>query len=428
MAEHPSRWRAAGLFLSLVLSLVAGGHLAGAMTTAPARPAVCPLTGQVFEFAGVGSGTAFWTRMDFRPEGAIVAPWPVPVCPDESKFPVFKENFSAEEVTRIKAIARTPEYRALVAEDWPTYAVIAFVRRRLGYDPALVASDLLSAAWEAERRVPKLLPGSWHAENEPDLRRRRAQRDACRRQARDAFAELAAAPNRASELTAKARYLEIELSRQLGDFPRAQAGLDRFAASGVPKAGEVSEAMLDQERDLVAHRYLGPAWIGRPSPWNDPVTRVAIRSSLKDGEIEQEIRIAFPTLLKTFPPGNLAQPVPLLHSRNGPAPPGAAPRTAGPGSMMQESPDGSIKMELGVLLAKAPVHEYRLCGYLDVTDANGSRRRVEVADRGAIGDAGGRTFRIARQNRLFFLEDITEDRPRIATQAFPGGGCTPSTQ
>lgn len=228
-------WPAPWPILTAALVLLASASAAA--YTEQTITVVCPITGKRFDAVVAGSGTMFGVHLDMRPVGPIAAPDPVPVCPDASRFPVFKTLTDAE-TAQVRQIVATPEYRALIATGPQTYYVIAHVKARLGENPVEVAQDLVQASWQAP-------PGS-------------EQHRLYLRDARTAFEAVAATPGQAPATTFTARYFEAELSRQLGDYDRATAVLDRWFPGDGSNQAHVGLAFLAQERAAIGRRDAGP--------------------------------------------------------------------------------------------------------------------------------------------------------------------------
>lgn len=62
--------------LGLVLSIALGSTVGEVSTT-------CPLDGTTFTWTAAMSGTTVGQRLDLRPIGSILSPWPVAVCPKD---------------------------------------------------------------------------------------------------------------------------------------------------------------------------------------------------------------------------------------------------------------------------------------------------------------------------------------------------------
>jgi len=223
--------------LSIVLLASLLPALPAAAMTLRTQTVTCPITGKPFKATLQASGTTFGVYLDMRPYGPIASPEPVAVCPDASRFPVFK-TLDATERARVRQIVTTPAYKGLIAAGDQTYYVIAHVKRQLRYDPVEVAQDLVQAAWQAQ-------PGSGQ-------HRRYLQ------EARTAFEAVAAAPAQTQALALNARYFQAELSRQLGEFDVALAVLDRWFPRGGAGQEAVGSAFLAQVRAAAVRRDAGP--------------------------------------------------------------------------------------------------------------------------------------------------------------------------
>lgn len=221
----------------------------GLASTERAETFTCPITGKRFQAVVQTSGTRFGVFLDMRPYGPIMSPDPVPVCPDASRFPVFR-TLTANEVARVKRIVATPEYKRLVAASEQAYFIIANIKAALGDDPLEVAHDLVQASWQAE-------PGS-------------AQRRLYLREARTAFNRIATKPEQTEAVALNARYFEAELSRQLGEFEAALAILDRWFPADGANQGVVGQAFLAQERAAIMRREAAPVLARAP---DQPPTR-----------------------------------------------------------------------------------------------------------------------------------------------------------
>ena len=115
----------------------------------------CPIDGQPFKTRQVASYFQSGMRLDFKPIGALIVPYPYPVCPGNG-FVIYQQEFSAVEITAIRAIVATDEYRRLRAEN-TDYFVVAYVKERMGAAAYELGHTYLRATWEAERDVPRLV-------------------------------------------------------------------------------------------------------------------------------------------------------------------------------------------------------------------------------------------------------------------------------
>src|SRR5262245_43111753 len=108
----------------------------------------CPVDGRTFKATLVGSFMSKGMRLDLKPVGDVIAPYPDPVCPG-SGFVVYQSEFSGEEIAAIRSIAASEEFKALRREH-TDHAVVAYVKQRLGAKDFDIAESYLQASWEAE--------------------------------------------------------------------------------------------------------------------------------------------------------------------------------------------------------------------------------------------------------------------------------------
>lgn len=117
---------------------------------------ICPIDGKTFKARVVGSYTQFGMRLDLKPFGALIAPIPMPVCPDNG-FVMFKKQFSDAEIAKLKPIVLGDEYRRTRQQHTDHY-MAAYLLERLGADDLELAHLYLKASWEAEtRKAPALV-------------------------------------------------------------------------------------------------------------------------------------------------------------------------------------------------------------------------------------------------------------------------------
>jgi hypothetical protein len=219
--------RAAAFLLALLLAIAAPGA-ASAMTMAE-REVTCPLTGEKFKAHFIASYTQFGVRLDMRPYGAMTSPAPIPKCPG-SRFPVYRENFSATELTTLRALVETAEYKAARAAHTDYYMMI-WIERRLGVavEPWRLANILLRAAWQAEGGDAARLA-------------------AYRAEARDAFDAAASDPGAPAERKLTAQLLAAEMDRLLGRFDKALARLEALAGAAWPEKTPLKAVAAQIER------------------------------------------------------------------------------------------------------------------------------------------------------------------------------------
>src|SRR5262245_45312529 len=114
---------------------------------------VCPFTGTKFRAHVDASGTRLCLRLDLKPIGLIGAPVELPVCPDDG-FVVFKEEFSAGEVERLRPWVESQEFRRLATNE-STYYRKAATLRKLGAPSGEVAWALVQASWQVDDDAKK---------------------------------------------------------------------------------------------------------------------------------------------------------------------------------------------------------------------------------------------------------------------------------
>jgi hypothetical protein len=133
--------------------LAAGAHPAGAYTDVE-MTIVCPIDGLPFTARRTASYYQSGMRLDFKPLGALVAPYPHPVCPGNG-FVVYRQDFSEQEISAIRLLVNSDEFQQL-RRHHTDYFMIAYVKERMGSPAYELAHTYLGATWEAERDQPHL--------------------------------------------------------------------------------------------------------------------------------------------------------------------------------------------------------------------------------------------------------------------------------
>jgi hypothetical protein len=152
MSPHFPPHAAASLLIALALISVAA-RPGNALTFSEAE-FTCPIGGTKFKSRVVASSSRFGVRLDFKPMGALIAPNPFPVCPDNG-FVMYKEQFSEEEIARLAPIVLADEYQRGRHEHTDHY-LAAYLRERMGADDFALAFLYLQSSWQAEE-MPELL-------------------------------------------------------------------------------------------------------------------------------------------------------------------------------------------------------------------------------------------------------------------------------
>jgi hypothetical protein len=144
--------RAALAGIAMAASLGIGIQPAKALTRYESL-VTCPIDGKQFKALMVGSYYRRGVRLDTQPLGSLIAPYPYPVCP-ENGFVMYQNEFLETELSAIKLIVLSDEYRRLRSEN-TDYYMAAYVKERLGATDYDVGNTYLKASWEAERDKPQ---------------------------------------------------------------------------------------------------------------------------------------------------------------------------------------------------------------------------------------------------------------------------------
>ena len=189
---------------------------------------VCPIDGTEFEQTIALSGTQFGMRLDMKPLGPTPAPWPIPSCP-ECRFPLFKDEFTEEEIDRYREFVETRQFREETA-DSPPYFALAKVKAYDGESSGEIAYAYLQASWQVE-------------ENREGYER-------CLKLALEEYREFFEAERAgvSDEDWLTAGILIAELERQLGNFDGALAQVESLGDE--PIEDEFFLKLLDQIETL----------------------------------------------------------------------------------------------------------------------------------------------------------------------------------
>jgi len=139
--------RAAALALAALLAAATGPARA---TTFRDVEIVCPLDGTVFRATMLNSGLQTGIGLDFKPLGMTPAPWPLAQCPGNG-FVIYKSEFSAYELSRLRVIVRGETYQSMLGQDSPHF-LAAHLMAAMHEPPSRIAVMLLRATWEARGR------------------------------------------------------------------------------------------------------------------------------------------------------------------------------------------------------------------------------------------------------------------------------------
>ncbi len=212
--------------LSGMLSLAIFGASAADASRIGRSTFTCPIGGEKFDSRVVLSGYQRGQRLDFRPYGAIVSPAPLPKCPGNG-FVMYKNEFSSEEIAKLKPIVASREYQALQKQH-RTYFLAAYLEEKMGEaTDRSFASRYLRASWQAE--------GSWSPGGTADNLdpQDRALLVRYRTLALEKLNAALAKDERGSKEWLTGMLLAAELERLLGRFDAAKKRLAELPAADV---------------------------------------------------------------------------------------------------------------------------------------------------------------------------------------------------
>lgn len=106
----------------------------------------CPIGGQQFNFTTTGSYSTFGARLDGMPYGSWSFPLALPECPDNGLI-LYKEEFSADELTRLGALIQRPEFAAMRGSE-TSYYRLAWLLREMGEPVENQLWMLTQATWQ----------------------------------------------------------------------------------------------------------------------------------------------------------------------------------------------------------------------------------------------------------------------------------------
>lgn len=228
-------------------TIVAGIVLTSQSTTASTSYEItitCPIDNQPFKTIMVGSYFQSGMRLDFKPTGALVAPYPYPVCPGNG-FVMYQNAFSDGELTAIRPIVLSDEYRRLRTEN-TDYFMIAYVKQRLGANQYDLGNTYLRASWEAESSAPTRI-------------------DEYRKLAREAFDNFLAGKRTRTEEWWTASVLATEMDRLLGNFNAVELRISRLPIAEMGALHPDLRTVLDQIRMHARQHNLAPQQMHFPS-------------------------------------------------------------------------------------------------------------------------------------------------------------------
>ena len=212
----------------------------------------CPIDGQPFTATLMGSYFQSGMRLDFKPIGSLVAPYPYPVCPGNG-FVMYQDTFSDNELSTIRAIVLSDEYRQLRAEN-TDYFMVAYMKQRLGASHYELGNTYLRASWEAERVAPDLV-------------------DRYRKLALQEFDTSLHGKRSLTEDWWTATVLAAELERLLGHFNAVELRIGGLPLAELGARHPGLRGVLDQVRMHALQRNSAPELMQLPAPVGGTIGR-----------------------------------------------------------------------------------------------------------------------------------------------------------
>lgn len=106
----------------------------------------CPIGGEQFDFTTTASYSTFGARLDGKPYGSWSFPLALPECPGNGLI-LYKEDFSADELTRLGALIVRPEFAAMRGSE-TSYYRLAWLLREMGEPVEGQLWMLTQATWQ----------------------------------------------------------------------------------------------------------------------------------------------------------------------------------------------------------------------------------------------------------------------------------------
>jgi hypothetical protein len=254
-----SRSRAALRITQLCLLALAAAVVCGQADASKAvlEKFTCPIGGEKFTATVVHSGYLRGRRLDLRPVGLIVSPFPMPVCRSNG-FVMYKDDFPTEEIAKLTLIVQSQAYQDLRKKHHSHY-LGASLRERMGAPDFELAHMYVKASWQAE--------GEWspgRTGDEEASRKRRALADEYRLLSQRKLDSFMTQTETRSPQWWSAAVVAAELERLLGRFAAVEtrlAGLLADAATAT--AGQ--RAAMAQIRTHASNKNAKPE-VFLPSP------------------------------------------------------------------------------------------------------------------------------------------------------------------
>lgn len=243
--------RAALIAVTVATSSVPTAQTAMAITSYEVT-LTCPIDSQPFTATLMGSYFQSGMRLDFKPIGFLVAPYPYPVCPGNG-FVMYQDTFPDNELNAIRAIVLSDEYRQLRTEN-TDYFMVAYVKQRLGANHYELGNTYLGASWEAEKLKPDLV-------------------NQYRRLALQEFDLSLHGKRSHTQDWWTATVLAAELERLLGHFSAVELRISGLPLSEPGAGYPALKGMLDQIRAHALQRNYAPEQMQLPARLDETIGR-----------------------------------------------------------------------------------------------------------------------------------------------------------
>lgn len=242
-------------------TMAAGTMLASHNATASTSYEItvtCPIDGQTFTTTMLGSYFQSGMRLDFKPVGALITPYPYAVCPGNG-FVMYKDTFSNEEIGSLRTIVLSDEYRRLRAEN-TDYFMVAYMKQRLGASQYDLGNTYLRASWEAERLALGRV-------------------DEYRELALAAFDKSLSGKRSHTEEWWTATVLATEMDRLLGRFGAVELRISKLPLAEMGATYPGLRIMLDQIRKHAQQRNSAPAQLELPMHFGGTIGRALAKAN-----------------------------------------------------------------------------------------------------------------------------------------------------
>jgi len=140
--------RIAAVLMRRLVLMLALSPATSAATILVNDEVTCPIDDETFTYTSAASGTSMGSYLDSRPFGPSPAPWPIAKCP-KTGFVIFSEKFTAEELSKLRALVLSAEYQQLQKQH-TNYFLAAQLMQAIGRPERDIAYTLVQASWEAE--------------------------------------------------------------------------------------------------------------------------------------------------------------------------------------------------------------------------------------------------------------------------------------